>query len=450
MKKFFALLIATILILINGLTVAAATPTAISSESELMAMKAKGDYFLANDIVLSSEFTPVAKFTGTFDGRGKKIVNLKIAVNAKAGERVYAGLFTEFDNAKVENLTLENVKISVKGGGTVYAGAVVGRNTLGGSISNCRVSGEIDVDSSEADVYVGAIAGKSIGLVSLCESSAKITVNATRAYVGGIVGEHSRTEFFIEKCINFGDITVSATADTNYAGGIVAKVVTSAENCANYGSVSLSAAGQGWVGGIAAEITNGEINTCYSGGTLNCNTKGEGFMDPIAAAHTNKFSNNHYLDKIISGLNTAGVKTASALESKSVSNASIFSGFDFNDTWQITANGPTLKCITAAKITADQKEETTSSTPSSSVSSPSAGSSSVVSSTTGEGASQSQNAGSASPDESRPYDDPFGDVDSVTKKNTPPIWIFVIIVVVVGAGAAAAIYVMNNKERFFK
>ena len=443
MKKFFVLIIATILILVNGLTVAAETPTAISNESDLMAMTGKGDYFLKNDIVLSGSFTPVARFSGNFDGRGKKIVNLKITVNANTDESVYAGLFGKLDYGSVKNLTLENVKISVAGGDTVYAGAVAG-NVIAGSISNCRVSGEIEVNSSGADVHIGAIAGKSIGTVSLCESSAKITANATRALVGGIVGEHSRTEFFIEKCINFGDITVSATADTNYLGGIVAKTMNTIENCANFGSVSLSAAGQGWVGGIAAEITNGEINTCYSGGALNCNAKTEGVTDPIAAQHKNKFSNNYYLDKIISGLNTANVKTASALEGKSVSNASIFSGFDFNGTWQITANGPTLKCITAAKVTVDQKEETTSSAPLGSVGSSSAGSGN--SSVSGSAAE----SGSVSSNESRPYDDSLIDVESVPGKNTPPRWVFGIIVLVVAIGAAAVIFITYNKNHFFK
>jgi hypothetical protein len=363
MKKLFTVAIALLLIVMSCITVTAQTPTAISNEAQLKAMSSNKSYYLEKDITLSNNFTPISNFSGNFDGRGKKIINLKVAVDAGQNDVVYAGLFTKIDGGKVENLTLENVKINVTGGNTVYAGAVCGKIMIGGSVSNCRVSGEIVVNSSSASASVGGIAGQNENKISLCENIAKITVTALRAVVGGIVGDQARSDLILEKCQNLGQISASATADTNYAGGIAGKAVSDIKNCANYGSISLTASGEGWVGGIAARNTNGEITTCFSAGTLKCDAKTIGYVDPIVAEHGNRFSNNFYLEKI----STAAVSTASALSSSAAATKAAFKGFDFYNIWKITSNGPILSCITTAMT--QNKVENDTSTPSSSGSS---------------------------------------------------------------------------------
>ena len=62
----------------------AATP--ITTQQELAAMNPAGNYYLANDIVLTGSWTPIGytgsgkptSFSGTFDGNGHKITGLNI------------------------------------------------------------------------------------------------------------------------------------------------------------------------------------------------------------------------------------------------------------------------------------------------------------------------------------------------------------------------------------
>ena len=77
-------------------------------------------------------FTPIASsFTGAFDGRGKEIMNLTISVNDDAG------LFLELGTGGViQDLGIENFKVTVTVGGLVSAGSLAALIT-GGRIVNC-------------------------------------------------------------------------------------------------------------------------------------------------------------------------------------------------------------------------------------------------------------------------------------------------------------------------
>lgn len=449
MKKLFTVIIAMLLIIMSCITVAAQTPIAISNEAELKAMSSNRSYYLQNDITLSGDFTPINGENIHLDGRKKKIINLKITVNAQ--KEVYAGLFAKLDgsNAIVENLTLENAKINVTGGNTVYAGAVCGKVMTGGRISNCRVSGEIVVNSASANADVGGIAGQNDNKISLCENIAKITVTARSANVGGIVGDQARSDLDLDKCQNSGEISVTATASENYAGGIAGKALSNIKNCANYGSVSLTASGEGWVGGISALNTNGEIAACFSAGTLKCDAKTIGYVDPVVAKPDKSFSNNFYLDKIITGLNPADVKTASVIEAKNLSNTEYFKEFDFDNVWKITSNGPVLSCITAKET--QNKVENNTSSPSSS------GSSDTTSN--GSGITSGSNTSGDSSDVSQTVTSGDGTTTSTSSNGgattgTPsgeengkfPVWIIIVLVAVVLLAGAAVVVVKNKKN----
>ena len=444
MKKLFTVIIAMLLIIMSCITVAAQTPIAISNEAELKAMSSNRSYYLQNDITLSGDFTPINGENIHLDGRKKKIINLKITVNAQ--KEVYAGLFAKLDgsNAIVENLTLENAKINVTGGNTVYAGAVCGKVMTGGRISNCRVSGEIVVNSSSASASVGGIAGQNDNKISLCENIAKITVTALRANVGGIVGDQARSDLDLDKCQNLGEISVTATADENYAGGIAGKALSNIKNCANYGSVSLTASGEGWVGGISSALnTNGEIAACFSAGALKCEAKTKGYIDPIVAKHGKSFLNNFYLDKIITGLNPADVKTASVIEAKNLSNTEYFKEFDFDNVWKITSNGPVLSCITAKET--QNKVENNTSSPSSSGSSDTTSNGSTNTDGSGD-VSQGVTSGDGTTTSTSSNGGATTGTPSGEENGKFPVWIIIVLVAVVLLAGAAVVVVKNKKN----
>ncbi|MCI1574741.1 MAG: hypothetical protein LKH78_03290 [Weizmannia coagulans] len=106
-------------------------------------------------------------FRGYYNGNGYKIDNLICEQTTD-----YAGLFGVIGTGRIENVNLENAKIT--GGNNV--GGICGS---GGVIKNCRVDGSISGYN-----YVGGICGYS-GSIHVCYVTGSVTGNT---YVGGISG----------------------------------------------------------------------------------------------------------------------------------------------------------------------------------------------------------------------------------------------------------------------
>lgn len=142
------------------------------------------------------EWTPIGKsgatFQGTFDGQGNTVSNLKITrATSNFAENCGIGFFG-YTNAPatITDLTINNVDIT----GSLYIGAVVGYGYTGKEISNCRVTGLIEI---EGWWYIGGIGGNGyVSKVSDCsvvgkEGSYIKAVsygNEVGSYVGGIWG----------------------------------------------------------------------------------------------------------------------------------------------------------------------------------------------------------------------------------------------------------------------
>lgn len=151
-----------------------------------------GDYVLANDIDMTGRsFVPfgivnnenAGKFTGTFDGQGHTIKNLKYDVSDK-GE---VGLFSQTDNATIKNLIIEGAYFK----GNANVGGIVGQ-MYRTTITDCAVLNSY----IEGRDHVGAIAGEIAqtkvgdsyegGTITNCFSDARIK---TREYqAGGMLG----------------------------------------------------------------------------------------------------------------------------------------------------------------------------------------------------------------------------------------------------------------------
>ena len=151
-----------------------------------------GDYVLANDIDMTGRsFVPfgivnnttAGKFTGTFDGQGHTIKNLKYDVSDK-GE---VGLFSQTENATIKNLIIEGAYFK----GNANVGGIVGQ-MYRTTITDCAVLNSY----IEGRDHVGAIAGEIAqtqvdgnyvgGTITNCFSDARIK---TREYqAGGMLG----------------------------------------------------------------------------------------------------------------------------------------------------------------------------------------------------------------------------------------------------------------------
>ena len=142
------------------------------------------------------DFVPIAsysscdkKYSGTFDGNGKTISNLKISC-----KNDYCGLFGFVDRGTVKDLVFQSPYIDHMQDHNAYIGTVCGYLASWGKIVNCQVTdgyiGHPDNDSDpsyNSGDYHGGICGKSdtSSEISGCYFQGKVFGNN---YIGGIVG----------------------------------------------------------------------------------------------------------------------------------------------------------------------------------------------------------------------------------------------------------------------
>ena len=193
------------------------------------------------DLSVIQNWTPLCNgynkpFSGTYEGDGKTISNLKITSNER-----YTGLFAQVSGT-VRNVRLTNIDISgneniggIAGYTTIHSdalidhcyvniksisgdtdlghsdvGGIVGCN-YGGTVINCIVTGEnIRVKGIH---NVGGIAGLNYGIVKNCYTSVNVKGHSD---IGGIVGGN-QPNAIVQYCYATGDVT----ADSFNTGGIV-------------------------------------------------------------------------------------------------------------------------------------------------------------------------------------------------------------------------------------
>lgn len=246
-------------------------------------------------------------FEGKYNGNNYKITNLSITENELNTVGLF-GLCTE--DSKIENITIENLSISVDKSSTDYVeqwnNGVINAVSVGGIagrcesiISNCKVSGNIEVINCN-DAYVGGITGNGRVLDSVNYADIYVLSNRDSRYMndgdvqcGGITGHPGTVFGSVERCTNYGNID-AISGDFMYCGGISGEY-GAIEKCINYGVVngstsdchgSSSFAGNCNVGGIVGatsgqtsnSVNYGKINgdaalgaSCYAGGVAGYN-----------------------------------------------------------------------------------------------------------------------------------------------------------------------------------
>ena len=198
---------------------------------------------LLNDLALTSaNWYPIGKtghaYTGTFDGDGHKITNLK--VEQAQDEVGFFGLIGA--GGKVQKL---HVSGTVKAGGSAnQTGGIAGAmsDTEGvASIADCTFEGTVS-----GGLQVGGIVG-SVGLnnkVERCGSDAAVSGSEQ---VGGIAGACSFGNIYY--CRNKGNV---GAVNAKYVGGIAGDVQNYAVLCGSYNTGSVT--GTDYLGGIAGNV----------------------------------------------------------------------------------------------------------------------------------------------------------------------------------------------------
>lgn len=249
----------------------------------------KGNYRLMNDIDISAQtakggswdtghgWTPLKEFSGEFDGNGYRIKGMNIYGNP--GE--YVGLFGGIAHGgKVYNLGMVDVNIGNLDENEYYdndIGAIAGV-VEGGSISKCYLSGKI-----------------------VCPN---INEENDWLYAGGIAGYFLWAE--ISDCYNTLKIDNSANADSVFKDRI-------------------------FIGGITGELrgSSNTIERCYNAGAVSGSA-----ICASASDLADTENSNYYL----TGSAADGDEYAKALTQTQMSIKNVYTGFDFENTWEIDPN----------------------------------------------------------------------------------------------------------------
>ena len=239
----------------------------IESASDLIDFAKKCSYdawsvgktvILSKDVSLEGvDFSPIPSFSGVFDGANHMISGMDLQDSLAP-----AGLFTSLEkDGMIKNLTVTGTASPegdkrIVGGivgdnygkiencifiGTVMGksdvGGIAGINRLSGSISGCQVGGEII-----GEEHTGGIAGNNAGLISSCNSTAKVnTVSITPAL--------SLDEINISLTLDISKLpSLNNTAMTD-TGGICGYSTGMIIGCTNNGRVGYPHVGYN-VGGI--------------------------------------------------------------------------------------------------------------------------------------------------------------------------------------------------------
>lgn len=225
----------------------------------------EGEAYLYKYIVLTAdidlankEWTPIGNhsniFKGNFNGNNHTVTGMKIS-----GELDRVGLFGECKkfnvDSAIKNITVKDSVIC----GNKFVGAIVG-SAEEINIENCRSIGNTINGETDVGGICGKIGGYSVGKVSQCYNSSKVTGGGR---VGGIAGMGS----IAENCLNTGEIMIINKAHKSAGGGIFGifddtTASASITACVNLGKVSGGESFGGIVGKTETSST-GHISNCY-------------------------------------------------------------------------------------------------------------------------------------------------------------------------------------------
>ena len=243
-------------------------------------------------------------FTGIFNGNGHAIIGMRIDFSGSMPSGVasskYVGLFAKVTGA-VYNLEMRDVNITNTANSMEYVGAITGFNE--GTISNCDVSGKID--ALYAGTRVGGISGHNKGTISCCYNTADVLGNDL---AGGITGRNYGT---IENCYNTGSVESDYSGSSAYAGGIAAENGNSSDK---------------GVGKIISSYNLGKVKQYSS-------TRAYAIAYTYYTGSYGSNTNCYYLSE--TGLSSIG---CTVLTDAQMRLESMYSGFDFDNTWVLNTN----------------------------------------------------------------------------------------------------------------
>lgn len=155
----------------------AGDPYRITSCNQLTELSGSNEHFLLRGTLNCSSvsFSPIANFTGVFDGRNHGITNINYT---SSGDNV--GLFATLDGATVKNLSISSSTFT----GRNYVATIAGVAYNGATIQNVQISS----GNISGAVAIGGLVGEADDGVTIQASSFIGSVTAATTLGGGIAG----------------------------------------------------------------------------------------------------------------------------------------------------------------------------------------------------------------------------------------------------------------------
>lgn len=253
------------------------------------------NFALKNDINASDVENYVAigtesEFTGTFDGRGNRIIGLDTTKYSNGGNsntltnagifssvgkggvvkdvNIYSGTFTGTttagavageNNGRIEGIVTFGNTVTSNGN----AGGIVGVNNSGGTVDDVESTGSVIAGSSSA--VAGGLVGTNDGGLSNSFSDSAVTVDTnvtsgTSAGLGGVVGINNGNVQYVDSL----GVTNGGATNSSNIGGIIG--INNGNMYSGYNESIVS--GKDNVGGIIGENEGKYENDKWNGGTV--------------------------------------------------------------------------------------------------------------------------------------------------------------------------------------
>jgi hypothetical protein len=175
--------------------------------------------------------------------------------------------------------------------GDVFIGGAIGGSYRFGNIDKCyssagsvsasvgNVSASVESTSNPAIGRGGFMGGLIRSAIAGCYATAQVNYNGFGGYVGGFCGLMASQDSVaaeLSMCYATGDVTVTTTSGTSYAGGLVGYTGASVSspspvqisNCYAQGNVLASGADMVYAGGLVGAPSDTVIAYSFAGGTV--------------------------------------------------------------------------------------------------------------------------------------------------------------------------------------
>ena len=249
-------------------------------------------YVMGKDIDLNNDdsFNPIrGVFTGTFNGRGKKITNLRIHQDGNAA------LFLELGSGgNIQNLGIENFNVV----GSRRVGSLVAVNS--GTIANCYAldsDDSIDVSGTNHGDNIGGLVGLQHNHGSIISSYAAGQVDGGKGYdsVGGLVGAQDNGHIVS----SYATGQVHGGEGNDDTGGLVGASETNSYIISSYATGQINGGKNiDNVGGLVGDLdTRSHIISSYATGRVN-GGMGEDSIGGLAGLQDN---NSHIISSYATG-----------------------------------------------------------------------------------------------------------------------------------------------------